>query len=276
MKRLISIVVYIFAFIGFVLVVVYIALQTGLTNTKGIIDNQHDYFKNQTKNGSTNESIKNISTWSKTEEWLVLKEAIRKDVDVINKVSKETGIPSRIIVSLLVVEQMRLFSSEREIFKVIFSPLKILGNQSQFSWGVMGIKQDTAKEIESNLKNPQSVWYLGQEYQGVLDFKTESPNEERFERLTNENDRYYSYLYGALYVKQIQKQWENAGFPIDNRLNKAGIIATLFNIGFKNSKPNNNPQFGGAEIEINKTTYSFGGFAQSFYDSNELIEEFPI
>jgi hypothetical protein len=29
-----------------------------------------------------------------------------------------------------------------------------------------------------------------------------------------------------------------------------------------------------AEIEINKTTYSFGGLAQSFYDSKELIEEF--
>jgi hypothetical protein len=262
MKRLINVIIYIFAIIGFILVVVYIALQTGFTNTKGIIDNQHDYFKNQIIDNS----------WAETEEWMVLRDAIKKDVDVINRVSRETGIPSRIIVAPLVVEQMRLFSSEREIFKVIFSPLKILGNQSQFSWGVMGIKQDTAKEIELNLKNPQSLWYLGQESENILDFESENPNNERFERLTDEHNRYYSYLYGALYIKQIEKQWKDAGFPIDN---KPGIIATLFNIGFRNSKPNKDPQTGGAEIEINKTTYSFGGLAQSFYDSNELIEEFP-
>lgn len=267
MKRGINIIVYIFAFIGFSMIVIFLAVQTGLTKSKGIIDKQHDFFKNQnhTKN-------KTIEAWQTSEEWLILKDAIKKDKETIDRVSTETGIPSRIIVTPLVVEQLRLFNSEREIFKMVFAPLKILGNQSQFSWGVMGIKQDTAREIEANLKDPQSIWHLGKNIENILDFRTDNPNNERFERLTDEHNRYYSYLYGALFIKQIEKQWSDAGYPIHN---KPGIIATLFNIGFRNSKPNNSPQVGGAEIEINKTTYSFGGLAQSFYDSTELTEEFP-
>ena len=263
MHIVIKIIIYIFAIIGFVFIAVYTATELGWTNTKGIIDNQHDYFQDQINNDS----------WKNTEEWPILKEAIKKDAEVINRVSRETGIPSRIIVAPLVVEQLRLFTSEREVFKQVFAPLKILGNQSQFSWGVMGIKQETAMRIEENIKNPKSSWYLEKEFEHILDFKTNDPDNERFERLTDEKDRYYSYLYAALMIKELEKQWKDFGFLIDD---KPGIIATLYNIGFINSKPKLNPQIGGAKIEINKTTYSFGGLAQSFYNSNELIEEFPI
>lgn len=262
MKKAFHIAVYVFAGIGFTLVIVYFALQLGLTNTKGIIDNQHDYFKNQ--------SAENAD-WASSEEWQILKTAILKDKDVINKVGKETGVSPRLIVSILIVEQLRLFNSEREIFKQVFAPLKILGNQSQFSWGVMGIKQDTARGIENHLKDSTSPFYLGTEFEHALDFKTDNHDNERFERLTDEHDRYYSYLYAGLLIKQIEAQWEKSSFPITNNV---GVIATLYNIGFINSKPNANPQIGGAEININKTTYSFGGLAKSFYESDELIEEF--
>ena len=140
MRRLIKVIIYIFAIVGFMFVFVYVALELGWTKTTGIIDNQHDYFKNQLNNDA----------WKKSKEWLILKEAIKKEAEIINKVSEETGVPSRVIVMPLMVEQLRLFTSEREIFKQIFAPLKILGNQSQFSWGVMGIKQDTGKQIEEN------------------------------------------------------------------------------------------------------------------------------
>ena len=260
MKKTFHIVVYIFAGIGFAFIVVYFALQLGLTKTGGIIDKQHDFFQNQS------------APWIASEEWATLKAAVVKDRDVLEKTSKDTGVPSRVIVSILIVEQLRLFNSEREIFKKVFSPLKILGNQSQFSWGVMGVKQETAREIESHLKATSSPFYLGPEFEHALDFKTDNPDNERFERLTNEHDRSYSYLYAALLIKQIETQWKKAGFPIDTN---TGVLATLYNIGFANSKPNAEPQVGGAQIDINKTTYSFGGLAQSFYDSDELIEEFP-
>ncbi len=264
MRKFFFIIIYLFAFVGFTLSTVYIAVELGLTKSKGIIDNQRNYFKNEAK-------ITQTEAWVDSKEWFVLKQAIKKDNGTIIKVSDETGIPAKIIVLPLIVEQLRIFTSEREIFKDIFSPLKILANQSQFSWGVMGIKQETAIKIEENLKDRNSVWYLGEDFENILDFKTSDIGKERFEKLTDENDRYFSYLYGALYIKQLEKQWSDADFPITD---KPGVIATLYNIGFKNSKPKNNPQVGGAEIEINKATYSFGGLAQSIFYSGELDDIF--
>jgi hypothetical protein len=283
LRKIFNIIIYIFAAIGFILTIVYAAVELGWTKTNGIIDNQHDYFKNQVLNSkdemSDVRSIENASTtgetdWIESPQWHVLKEAIRKDAESINQAATITGVPARIIVAPLVVEQLRLFYSDREVFKEIFAPLKILGNQSQFSWGVMGIKQDTATEIENNLKNPQSPFYLGLQYEHVLDFpaSSTSPDEQRFDRLTDDTNRYYSYLYAGIMIRELEAQWQKAGFPIDNR---PDIIATLFNIGFKNSNPNTNPQIGGAEIDIGSSTYSFGGLAGSFYASDELMDVFP-
>ena len=284
-RKIFQIIVYIFALIGFALVAVYFAVQFGFTKTPGIIDNQHDYFKNQAASAANaypgysfvqsanNASSTSISpSWQQGEEWQTLKQAIIKDRDSIDSAYTKTGVPARIIVDHLVVEQLRLFHSNRELFKQIFAPLKILAVQSQFSWGVMGIKQDTAKQIEVNLKNPQSVWYLGLDYGHLLDFNTSDHDTERFARLTDPHDRSYSYLYLALMIKEIENQWQKAGYTIDNL---PDVIATLCNIGFGNSNPNSNPQSGGAEIDIGTTTYSFGSLAGAFYSSNELTTEFP-
>jgi len=172
------------------------------------------------------------------------------------------------------VEQMRLYTSDRELFKKIFEPLKILGVQSQFSWGVLGLKQETLIQIEKNLKNTTSTLYLDKNYQNMLDFSTSTENidAERFMRVTDEHNHYYTYLYAAIFLKEIEKQWSNAGFDISG---KPEILATLYNIGFAHSIPNANPQVGGAEIEIAKTKYSFGGLAYEFYYSNELLDIFP-
>jgi len=262
-----KITVYIFAIIGFVLVVVYTAVESGLTKTSGVIDNQHDYFKNQAVLGNMD------NAWEQGDEWQVLKAAITKDQTSIASSSQAAGVPARMIVALLVVEQLRLFHSDRELFKTAFAPLKILANQSQFSWGVMGIKQDTARMIEGNLQNPVSPFYPGPVYAHLLDFTTADPDTERFDRLTDANDRSFSYLYAGLFIKEIEAQWQKAGMPIDNR---PDIIATLYDIGFNDSHPNSNPQSGGAEIDIGTSTYSFGGLAESFYQSSELADAFPV
>ncbi len=264
MNKVFTLFLYIFAIIGFILVCGFLAIKLGFTKTRGVIDNQHDYFQN--------EMASSTQAWVNTEEWRVLKQAILKDKGAIHKAATTAHVSPRLLVAPLVVEQLRLFHSEREIFKQVFAPLKILGNQSQFSWGIMGMKQETAEKIEGNLKNEKSVWYLGKEYENMLDFSTSDHDKERFERLTDEHNRYYSYLYAAILIKQIESQWQKAGFPIENR---PDIIATLFNIGFENSKPHDNPQSGGAKIKIGKTNYSFGSLAKSFYYSEELLNEFP-
>jgi hypothetical protein len=272
MKRIFLIAVYIFAIIGFVLVSVYAAVELGFTKTSGIIDTQHDYFKNATATmgGDTGTN----QAWINSPEWATLKEAINKDTSTINRAAEVAGISPRLIVATLIVEQLRLFNSDRELFKSVFAPLKILGNQSQFSWGVMGIKQDAAIQIEKNLSDATSPFYIDADHAHALDYPatTTDRDAERFARLTDEHDRYYSYLYGALALRETVNQWQKAGFPISNR---PEILATLFNIGFQHSLPNANPHSGGAEINIGNSTYSFGDLAGRFYYSDELISEFP-
>jgi hypothetical protein len=276
-KKIFTYIVYIFAFIGFSLVSVYFAIQLGLTKEKGLVDKQRNTFTENTIKNALPADVKDIKketlnpTWTRTEEWRALKQAILKDKAVITKAAHTVHIDPRLIVAIVTVEQLRLFTDSRELFKTVFAPLKILGVQSQYSWGVVGIKRETAIAIENNLKDTTSPYYLGKEYEHLLDFKTVDTEQERFDRLTDQHNRYYSYLYTAVLIKQLERQWENAGFPIHDN---PAIIATLFNIGFKRSNPNSDPKSGGAPITINGTTYSFGSLAESFYNSEELLDSF--
>lgn len=253
---------YLFAAIGFVLVLGFIAVEFGWTNVTGTVDSLERYKEERS-----------TLPWAQGEEWEALHEAIIKDEAVIKRAAVVSGVPARTIVALLVPEQLRLFHSEREIFKSYFGPLKILGNQTQFSWGVMGFKPETARLIERHLKDQSSPYYLGKAYENLLDVTSGSQDAERFNRIANEDDHYYAYLYAGLYVRQIEAQWERAGYPITDR---PEILATLYNIGFENSEPKENPQIGGAEIEIGDTIYSFGGLAYEFYYSAELQDRFPL
>ncbi len=272
--------IYVFALIGFVLVSGFFAVKFGLTNTKGIIDNQRNTFTKEVIQEKKSSPILSENTLKQTntntlwtsDEWSVLRESVLRDHESLHKASELLDVNPRTIVSILIVEQLRLFHDNRELFKTVFAPLKILGVQSQFSWGVMGIKQETAIEIEKNLRATTSPFYLGKEYEHILDFTTTNTDEERFMRLTDEESRYYSYLYTAVYIKEIETQWKKAGYDISKR---PEIISTLFNIGFIHSKPNANPHSGGAIIPIGTTTYSFGSLALEFYNSEELIDYFP-
>ena len=250
--------------VGLITIVIYMAILLGFTKSSSFIDTTNRHLT-----GSSTPT--QVPTWSSTDEWQTLAIAIEKDQATIERAAADAQINPRILVGPLISEQMRLFFSNREIFKEIFAPFRILGVQSQYSWGVMGMRRDSAIEIENNLKNPQSPFYLGTQYEHLLDFQTADHETERFTRLTDQKNHYYSYLYSALFLKQIEKQWQTAGYDISK---KPGVLATLFNIGFIHSKPNSNPQIGGAEIEINGVKYSFGGIAEDFYYSDLLNTQF--
>lgn len=244
-------------FIFFVFAVVHGALSRGLTNTEGMVD--------------STPQIPHYS-WIGTEEWAVLKEAIAKDAPLLRKAGDVSHVSARLIAANLFVEQMRLYTSHRELFKTLFAPLKLLGSQNQFSWGIMGIKQKTAVRIEEYLKDNNSPFYPGPHYENLLDFTTDNPDEERFERLNNEDDHYWSYLYAGLFLKEIEVSWKTAGFDISHR---PEILSTLYNIGFEHSRPNAHPQSGGARITLQGQTLSFGMLAASFYYSDELLDILP-
>jgi hypothetical protein len=216
-----------------------------------------------------NLSGQNVFPWIDRPEWQTIKEATSKDKDAINKAGQAAGIEPRLIVSNMIVEQLRLFNSEREIFKEFFEPLKILGNANKISLGIMGIKETTASEIEDHLKDPKSEYYLGENYENILS----SLDDNTYDKLTSEKDNHYiSYLYGALYLRQFLTQWQNAGYDIKYR---PEIIGTLFNVGFPQSKPNPNPKVGGSAIDVGDGKYSFGSLVYEFYYSGELTDEFP-
>lgn len=226
----------------------------------------------QLKNKFQNAQSPNAFYWIDKPEWQSVKEAVKKDKGIIDQVGKETGIEPRLLVSSMIVEQLRLFYSEREVFKKFFEPLKILCSANKISLGVMGIKEETAIKIETNLKDSSSPYYLGSQYEHALDFKTADISSERYNRLTDEKNHYYSYLYGALYLKQMMKQWRDAGYSVDWR---PEIIGTLFNVGFPQSKPNPNPKVGGSHINVGGEDYSFGALSYEFYYSGEILDEFP-
>lgn len=270
LKKIALGIVFIFAAIGFFLVAGYFAVRFGITNESGIIDVQREEFFG----GAAPSPIAPSYTgpWQNSEEWAVMEAAIRRDIDVLNRAAADSGVPARLIAANLVAEQLRLFFTEREAYKQFFYPLKILGPQSQFSWGVMGMKEDTAIQVEQNLTNPASPYYLGSEYEHKLDFTTADIKTERYTRMTDQYNHYWSYLYAGLYLKQIATQWERAGFPIDTR---PEILSTLYNIGFRYSVPKADPQVGGAAITLSDGTRSFGGLAAEFYTSDLLTDILP-
>ena len=267
-----------FAIIGFLFFCVFIAMQFGILNVRGSIDERNKFFTENINTAEkkdktpTKNNIKINYSWVNSPEWLVLSEAFKKDKDTIQKASIFTDVPERLIVAVAVPEQFRFFTSNRESYKKYFEPLKILGTMSQFSLGVTGIKPETAKQIEDNLIDKTSPFYLGYKYEHLLDYAPDANHDtELYNRLTDPHDHFYQYLYTALFIKQIQTQWQNAGFILENR---PDVVSTLFNLGFKHSVPNLYPIAGGAPLTIGDEVTSFGTISYEFYFSGELIETF--
>lgn len=217
----------------------------------------------------------NVITWMQGAEWDALKEAITRDKALIIEAGKLTGVEPRLIVGCLIGEQIRLFNSKRETFKKYLGPVKVLSVQSQFSYGVNGIKISTAKTIEEHLKNPNSEYYMGKRYEHLLDYTVsgKAQEDERYNRLVDYRNHLYSYLYTACILHQTKVQWERAGYDISER---PDVLFTLFNVGFAQSVPKSNPVCGGSHIKVRDKVYTFGAIGFDFYYSGELAEDFPF
>ena len=213
-----------------------------------------------------------VFVWMNIAEWQDFKIAVGKDRRLIDSAAALCGLEPRLLVACLVGEQIRLFNSGREAYKKWIGPLKILSVESQFSFGVTGIKEATAIQIERNLLDSSSVFYPGKPFRNLLAFSSPDSAAVRIKRLTSYRNHFYSYLYAGLFLRQVMTQWESAGHSIRNR---PEILATLFNIGFANSRPKPEPEVGGALIKIKDKEYTFGVIASQFYYSGELLELFP-
>lgn len=217
----------------------------------------------------------NVITWMQGAEWKALKEAIVSDKALIIEAGRLTGVEPRLIVGCLIGEQIRLFNTNREAIKKYLGPVKVLNVQSQFSYGVNGIKLMTAKTIEEHLKDPKSEFYMGQRYEHLLDYTVTgaAQDDERYKRLVDYRNHLYSYLYTACILHQTMLQWKRAGYDISDR---PDVLFTLFNVGFSQSVPKPDPVCGGSHIRIRDKVYTFGAIGFDFYYSGELAEDFPF
>ncbi len=290
-------IILIFALIGMAFTTVFVGMQFGLTNVRGSIEERNSFFgkvptinfqntassteatadSGPVGNGCSNDLEQTTPCeWNETVQWEVVKGGLEKDQAIIARVANETGVSPRMIAAAVMPEQMRFFaqSENREVFKRYFEPLKILASLSQFSLGVSGMKQKTAEQVEQYVTDAGSPFYPGPEYAALIAYasSTENKDQELFNRLTDEKNHYYSYLYTALYLKEIEMQWKRAGYDVSNR---PDVLVTLFNLGFDASAPKANPQVAGAPITIGGQRYSFGDLGATFYHSEELVAEFP-
>lgn len=278
-----NIMVAIFAIIGLSFSLVFVGMQFGLLNVRGSIAERNAFFtetSTQLPSASSStlvapciSSTSTVCSWNSTPEWAVIAGGLAKDKAILERVSKETGVSARMIASVVVPEQIRFFTSEREVFKRYFEPLKILGSLSQFSLGVSGIKEATARDIEKYASDQSSPFYPGRDLTKYFAYAPSDDHDDvLFNRLTDPKDHYFSYLYTAIYIAEIEAQWKNAGKDIRN---DPGVIGTLWNIGFARSKPNDDPQVGGSVIETGGKRYTFGELGALFYGSAELEASFP-
>ena len=215
----------------------------------------------------------NLIPWMAEPAWAALKEAILRDSALINEAGRLTGVEPRMIVGCLIGEQIRLFNSKREMFKKYLGPVKVLSLQSQYSYGVNGIKDFTAEAVEQHLQDPSSEFYMGKAYEHLLDFETDDHATERYNRLVDYRNHLYSYIYTGCILHQTMLQWRRAGYDISDR---PDLLFTLFNVGFDQSVPKPDPVPGGSHIEVGDRMYTFGGIGFDFYYSGELAEAFPF
>ena len=267
-----------FALIGLAFTAVFVGMRFGLFNVRGAISQRNAFFTGASAAkpvtvAPCDDAKAATCAWDATPEWDTIKSGLQKDAPIIDKVAAETGVQPRMIAAVVVPEQTRFFTANREIFKSYFEPLKVLGSLTQFSLGVSGIKEDTANSIELYAADPTSPFYPGDGMAALLTYPSGVDHDtELYNRLTDDKDHTYQYLYTALFIKEIESQWKSAGYPIDT---DPEAIVTLFNIGFDKSHPNPTPAAGGAEITTGNTTYVYGDLGGDFYHSDELSDIFP-
>ncbi|MEO7617544.1 MAG: hypothetical protein ABIS59_01755 [Candidatus Saccharibacteria bacterium] len=275
-----------FALIGITFTGVFVAMQFGLFNVRGENATRNAFFETApkatvlTKAVGTTSCVEQSSTgeiapvcaWNKSQEWTVVKAGLAKDQKTIADVAEKTNVDARMISAVVVPEQLRFFTAERETYKKFFEPLKVLGSMTKFSLGVSGMKQDTAAAIERNAVDTNSAFYPGPGFSDLLVYPAGTTHDvELYRRLTDDKSHYYSYLYTALYLKEISAQWSKSGYEISAR---PDILVTLFNIGFAASKPKDSPQIGGSAITVGGKMYSFGLLGTDYYQSDEMLNLF--
>jgi len=208
-----------------------------------------------TNNIRNNFEFTNIEAFEYVRNQLVI-DAKNRYADTITSASKKFNIDEDIIRAVIFTEQLRWFTTYRWIFKSLVASNKYLMIMSQFSYGLWGIKEKSAIEIENRYKISNENLY-----NEIFKYPEEKNiYSQRISRLTSVNDYYYQIMYVAwciaMYRDQRIQQWYDIW-------DKIWIMTTLYNIGYK--KPNNKPEVWWANIKINWQSLSFWKISTSIF-----------
>jgi len=176
--------------------------------------------------------------------------------DHINLAAKIFNLNPNLIKACIFVEQLRAFYTFKWLFKSVAQTNTYLTVMSKQSFGIGGMKLQTAEQLEQRLASNEPTLY--QKY-----FSYENPNnisQQRLTRLTDTKNYYYQILYSAGLLYEYSTERKKAWYSITNQ---PGLIATMYNIGY--SQPHANADIGWSFMNIEGERYSFGGLAMLIY-----------
>jgi len=122
-----------------------------------------------------------------------------------------------------------MVTDDRETYKKIFEPLKILGVAADMTYGIGGFHPDTAERVEQYTQDSNSPFYAGDGMASLVAIQVlKIPKTQYSSETIDSKDHYYSYLYVALFIKEITNQWARQGCIT----NRPDVIVTLYNNWF--------------------------------------------
>jgi hypothetical protein len=195
--------------------------------------------------------------WSETPLWDSTKVALQDDLPAIREAAARTGLSPRLVALPALCEHLRRAESFREAYKRFFTRFIPMGN---LSMGVTGIKPESLADLVP--------WCDSAD----LPLVDSMPLDTIRHRLQGP-DRSWSYLYAALYMKCILRQWQASGVDLSRR---PEIVMTVYNLGMRHCPPRPEPLAGGAVFEIGGTEHSFGSFSREFYWSGQMYPQLPF
>ena len=161
-----------------------------------------------------------------------------------------------LIKACIFVEQLRAFYTFKWLFKSVAQTNTYLTVMSKQSFGIGGMKLNTAEQLEGRLASNEPTIY--QKY-----FSYENENnisQQRLVRLTDTKNYYYQILYSAGLLYEYSTERRKAWYNITNQ---PGLIATMYNIGY--SEPHANADIWWSFMNIEWEKYSFWGLAMLIY-----------
>jgi hypothetical protein len=191
-----------------------------------------------------------------TEEKEKTLEILKNHSPIIISTSETFNISSRLLASVIYADRRMNYNL---LDNALDKSIAMKGRDN--SIGIAQVKVSTANWIERQIHNPNSAYYLGEEFERLI------PNfSSREETINNLSDSVLNLTYASAYISMIIKRWKNSGFDISDKIE---IVATLYNLGSMKRNgaerlPHNNP-----------SPNEYGIAALYFYESDLLISVFP-